>query len=74
MDNLSAVEMARRREQVATALRAVLLRPYFEHAPFYLSRADQAFDEQGALKDAKTREHLQGFLTGFVGFVREGRP
>ena len=55
------------------ALRAVLLRPYFEHAPFYLERADQAFDEQGALKDPKKREQLQGFLAGFVDFVRASR-
>ena len=52
------------------ALRAVTLRPYFEAPPFYLARADQAFDEQGALKDPKSRELLQGFLAGFVDFIR----
>jgi NAD(P)H-dependent FMN reductase len=52
------------------ALRAVLLRPYFEHDAFYLAKAGQAFDEQGGFKDPKTREILQGFLTGFIEFVR----
>jgi chromate reductase, NAD(P)H dehydrogenase (quinone) len=51
------------------ALRAVLLRPYFEHAPFYLAKAHQAFDEQGGFKDPKTRELLSGFLAGFTSFV-----
>jgi NAD(P)H-dependent FMN reductase len=52
------------------ALRAVLLRPYFEHAPFYLSKAHQAFDEAGGFTDARTREQLAGFLAGFAAFVR----
>ena len=54
------------------ALRAVTLRPYFEAAPFYLARADQAFDAEGALKDPKSREFLQAFLAGFVEFIRKG--
>jgi NAD(P)H-dependent FMN reductase len=53
------------------ALRAVLLRPYFEHAPFYLAKADQAFDGEGGFKDPRTRELLGGFLDGFTRFVRE---
>ena len=52
------------------ALRAVTLRPYFEASPFYLARADQAFDGDGALKDPKSRELLQSFLAGFVDFIR----
>jgi len=63
---------ARGQHSWVAALRAVLLRPYFEHAPFYLARADQAFDERGELKDPKSRELLQGFLAGFVDFVRKG--
>ncbi len=55
-----------------SALRAVLLRPYFEADAFYLGRAHQAFDEQGALKDPKSVELLQAFLSGFVDFIRKG--
>jgi NAD(P)H-dependent FMN reductase len=51
------------------ALRAVMLRPFFEHAPFYLGRASDAFDERGGLKDPKSRELLSAFLAGFVSFV-----
>lgn len=54
------------------ALRAVTLRPYFEAAPFYLARADQAFDGESGLKEPKSRELLQGFLAGFVDFIRKG--
>jgi chromate reductase, NAD(P)H dehydrogenase (quinone) len=64
---------ARGQHSWLAALRAVQLRPYFEHAPFYLERADHAFDDQGALQDAKKREHLQGFLAGFAHYVRQGR-
>jgi NAD(P)H-dependent FMN reductase len=63
---------ARGQHSWMATLRAVLLRPYFEHAPFYLARADQAFDERGELKDPKSRELLQGFLSGFVDFIRKG--
>jgi NAD(P)H-dependent FMN reductase len=63
---------ARGQHSWVAALRAVMLRPYFEHAPFYLARADQAFDERGGLKDPKSRELLQGFLAGFVDFIRKG--
>ena len=63
---------ARGQHSWLATMRAVLLRPYFEHAPFYLARADQAFDADGTLKDPKSRELLQGFLAGFVDFVRKG--
>jgi NAD(P)H-dependent FMN reductase len=53
-------------------LRAVQLRPWFEAPPFYLSKADEAFDEQGALRDERTRGHLAAFLRGFVDFAAAG--
>jgi chromate reductase len=53
-------------------LRAVQLRPFFEAPPFYLSKADEAFDEAGALRDERTREHLAAFLRGFVEFAAKG--
>jgi NAD(P)H-dependent FMN reductase len=50
-------------------LRAVQLRPFFELPPFYLAKAHQAFDAQGQLVDAKSRELLGAFLGGFVDFT-----
>jgi NAD(P)H-dependent FMN reductase len=50
-------------------LRAVQLRPFFELPPFYLARASDAFDADGALKDPKARELLTAFIQGFVAFA-----
>lgn len=36
-----------------------------------VSRAQNVFDETGALKDAAIEEQLKGFLRGFVEFVRK---
>ncbi len=35
-----------------------------------LSRAHEAFDEHGALKDDKTRKQLEAFLRGFAAFAK----
>lgn len=53
-------------------LRALTLRPFFDHPPFYLSKAAEAFDAQGGLVDARMREQLASFLEGFVAFARRG--
>jgi NAD(P)H-dependent FMN reductase len=50
-------------------LRAVQLRPFFELPPFYLSKAADAFDADGAFRDARTRDTLAAFLQGFVAFA-----
>ncbi len=34
-----------------------------------VSKAGEAFEADGTLKDAKVREQLKGFMEGFVGFV-----
>jgi NAD(P)H-dependent FMN reductase len=39
-----------------------------------VSRAQQVFDEQGALQDPQVREQLQRYLLEFVSFVREHAP
>lgn len=38
-----------------------------------VSRAQQVFDEAGAMRDTKMHEQLQAFLQGFVSYVRESR-
>ena len=50
-------------------LRAVQLRPFFELPPFYLAKAGDAFDDEGALKDPRSRDLLAAFLRGFVAFA-----
>jgi NAD(P)H-dependent FMN reductase len=39
-----------------------------------VSRANNVFDESGALKDAATEEALRQFLAGFVAFLRRTPP
>ena len=46
---------------------------YWSGSRLLVSRAAQAFEEAGALQDEKLREQLQGFLAGFVSYVRESR-
>ncbi|HSC80380.1 MAG TPA: NADPH-dependent FMN reductase [Chitinolyticbacter sp.] len=38
-----------------------------------LSRANQAFDENGKLADERTREQLRAFVAGFAEFARKAR-
>lgn len=54
-------------------LRTLGTRPWFG-SRLLVSRAQQVFDERGALQDSKVREQLQDFLRGFVTFVREQAP
>jgi NAD(P)H-dependent FMN reductase len=54
-------------------LRTLGTRPWFG-ARLLVSKAQQVFDEQGALQDSQVREQLQHFLLGFVTFVREQSP
>lgn len=50
-------------------LRYLGTRPWYE-GRLLVSHAQSLFDENGELKDEKTREQLSEFLRGFVEFVR----
>jgi len=50
-------------------LRALGIRPWFGPRLF-VSEAGKLFDADGRLTDATVRTQLQGFVTGFVQFVR----
>ena len=52
-------------------LRTLGTRPWFG-AKVMLSRAGDAFDDDGRLTDEKARENLAKFLDGFADFVRQG--
>jgi hypothetical protein len=39
-----------------------------------VARANNVFDEAGALKDPAIEEALRQFLAGFVGFLRRTPP
>lgn len=52
-------------------LRTLGTRPWFG-AKLMLSRAGEAFDDDGRLADEKARENLQKFLQGFADFARQG--
>ena len=54
-------------------VRTLGVRPWFG-SRLLVSRAQQVFDEHGALQDMQVREQLQQFLVGFVTFVREQVP
>ncbi len=54
-------------------LRTLGTRPWFG-SRLLVSRAQQVFDERGALQDSKVREQLHDFLRGFVAFVQEQAP
>ena len=54
-------------------LRTLGTRPWFG-GRLLVSRAGQAFDETGTLKDEAVREQLRQFLAGYVAFVRERPP
>lgn len=54
-------------------LRTLGTRPWFG-SRLLVSRAQLAFDEQGALQDANVREQLKQFLLGFATFIRERTP
>ena len=54
-------------------LRTLGTHPWFG-SRLLVSRAQQVFDEQGALQDSHVREQLQQFLLGFVAFVRAQVP
>jgi NAD(P)H-dependent FMN reductase len=49
-------------------LRTLGTRPWFG-GRLYVASADDVFDAQGDIGDARTREQLQAFLAGFVAFV-----
>ena len=49
-------------------LRALRMRQYFG-ASLYVSRAHEAFDDDGRLADEAVRERLRNFLEGFAAFV-----
>ncbi len=53
-------------------LRALGARPWFG-ARLMVSHAATAFDANGVLTDAATREQLRAFVAGFVQFVRGAR-
>ena len=44
---------------------------FWAEGRFMLSRAHQAFNEDGALSDPQTREMLRKFLAGYVDFVKK---
>ena len=52
-------------------LRTLGTRPWFG-AKLMLSRAGEAFDDEGRLADDKARENLEKFLQGFADFARQG--
>jgi NAD(P)H-dependent FMN reductase len=52
-------------------LRTLGTRPWFG-GRLLLSHADQAFDEQGALKDPAMQQRLTSFVAGFCGFCDAG--
>ena len=54
-------------------LRTLGTRPWFG-SRLLVSKAQQVFDDQGALQDSQVREQLQRFVLGFVTFVREQSP
>ena len=45
---------------------------YWSGGRLMLSRAHQAFDEQGEIKDEATREQLRKFVAGFAEFADSG--
>jgi chromate reductase len=52
--------------------RTLQMRPWFG-ASLFAARAWELFDDEGRLTDEKTRELLQGFVDGFVGFCAHER-
>lgn len=44
---------------------------YWPGQELMVSRAHEAFDDQGRLTDAQVRENLGKFMAGFAGFVRD---
>ncbi len=54
-------------------LRALGTRPWFG-GRLLVSHANQQFDVDGNLTDESTRLRLEGFLSGFVEFIRSNEP
>lgn len=50
-------------------LRTLRMR-YWAGQELMVSKAHEAFDEEGRLKDEQVRENLRKFMAGFAGFVR----
>lgn len=67
-----SVGTARAQEVLKRVLLAVAAHPY-PHRGVLVGRAADKFTD-GRLTDARTREHLKGYLGGFATFVRTLRP
>ncbi|MEP7313453.1 MAG: NADPH-dependent FMN reductase [Pseudomonadota bacterium] len=62
---------ARGQPVLLPVLRALQMRAFFDTPPFYLPAAHKAFNAEGELTDATSRERLAAFVKAFVAFATE---